>query len=63
MTFQGDEEYTTLASLTVTTIMLDVGVEELEGDNSLEFVLGRLGKLDNNVIKFVGNVLRGSVLG
>ena len=43
--------------------MLDVGVDELVGDNSLKFVLGRLGKFDFNVIEFVGNVLRGNVLG
>ena len=43
--------------------MLDVGVDELEGGNSLKFVTGRLGEFDFNVIKFVGNVLRGNVLG
>lgn len=43
--------------------MLDVGVDELEGDSPLKFVLGRLGEFDFNVIEFVGNVLRGNALG
>ena len=52
-----------LASLTVTTTVLDVGVDEIEGDRSLKLVPGRLGVFDLYAKKLVGVALRGNAVG